>query len=201
MNRPRLDRITGIEALLWAAAIAVPLVLVARAPDRRDIVDRWLAVQRTGDIAAMEAMLTGEPVLEVPPAGRYPGAAAARDALEWRRATGSALEVEREIENDDADGRLALAVTERSRALDLLGVRPTYQVYYYVRGQRIFTELALPEDRRADAALADSLAAFARWLEARDPAEGAALFDRARPVWTGRTAARWLAALEEWRAR
>lgn len=182
-------------------AIAVPLVLVARAPDRREVVDRWLALQRAGDVAAMESMLVDDPVLEVPPAGRYPGPAAAREALEWRRATGSTLRVEREIENDDADGRLALVVSERSRALDLLGVHPVYQIFYYVRGQRIASELTIPEDRRTDAALADSLAAFARWLEARDPAERATLFDGARPVWTGRTADRWLAALEAWRAR
>ncbi len=177
--------------------ILAPLVLVARVPPRREVVDEWLEVQRSGDVDRMMDALPEEPVLDLHFGGGYRGAGPARQALEWRAATGSAFEVEREIENDDADGRLALLVRERSRVYDLLGHSPRYEMFYYVRGRGVSAELAVRGDRETDAALADSLAAFAAWLE---PAERAALFADGRPRWTGETAGPWLDRLAAWRA-
>ena len=193
-------RITGLEALLWTAATVIPLALVARAPGPRDVVDAYLAAIERGDVDAAFALLADEPVLETPLAGKHVGGSAARAALEWRAATGYRLEVERLVELDESDGRVSLAVRERSRVLDLLGAEQRYQSHYYVSGRRIRREMWIPSDRAADAAMRDSLNAFARWLGSAHPGERDELFDRSRPRWSDGTADRWLARLEEWRA-
>lgn len=195
-----VHRITGLEALLWAVATLVPLVLVARAPDPRDVVDAYLAAIERGDVDAAFGMLDGGSMLEVPLAGKYRGDRGARDALEWRAAAGSRWEVLRVLERDDSDGRLALEVREESRVLDLLGAEQRYQFHFFVGDDRVRGEMWIPADRAADAAAADSLAAFARWLDAAHPGERAGLYAGGRPRWTGATAGRWLARLEEWRA-
>lgn len=195
-----LRRITGLEALLWTLATVAPLILVARAPDPREVVDAYLAAIERGDVDAALGMLTSEAMLEVPFAGKYRGGDGARDALEWRAAAGYRLEIHRVLERDDSDGRLALAVREESRVLDLLGARQRYQSHYYVRGDRVRGEMWIPTDRASDAAARDSLAAFERWLESEHPGERADLFARGQPRWSGRTADLWLTRLEEWRA-
>ncbi|HUG37263.1 MAG TPA: hypothetical protein VML54_09960 [Candidatus Limnocylindrales bacterium] len=193
-------RITGLEALLWILATLVPLVLVARAPGMRDAVDAYLAAIERGDADAAFDLLASDPMLVIPLAGPYGGERAARDAIEWRVAVDHRLHVDRVLERDDSDGRLALEVRAESRVLDLLGAEQRYQAHYFVRGGRVRGEMWLPADRAADAAARDSLAAFGRWLDAEHPGDRDALFEAGGPRWTGRTADLWLARLEEWRA-